>query len=49
MSVKDESSTNSEELFLKIGLDEKTASDTIRNKTVTSDLTSIIYEVHFNL
>ncbi|EOA34714.1 hypothetical protein CARUB_v10022284mg [Capsella rubella] len=44
MSVKEENSANSKELFLKIGLDEKTATDIIRFKDKASDLTDIIYE-----
>ncbi|CAE5963402.1 unnamed protein product [Arabidopsis arenosa] len=45
MSVKDENSKKSMELFLKIGLNEKTASNTIENnKKLMSDLTAIIYE-----
>ncbi|KAL1223314.1 Glutamine--tRNA ligase, cytoplasmic [Cardamine amara subsp. amara] len=44
MSVKDENSANSEDLFLKIGLDVKTASQTISNHKLTSNLTTIIHE-----
>lgn len=33
------------ELFLKIGLDERTANNTIANNKVTSNLTAVIHEV----
>ena len=33
------------DLFLKIGLDERTARNTIANNKVTSNLTAVIHEV----
>ncbi|XP_038693600.1 glutamine--tRNA ligase, cytoplasmic [Tripterygium wilfordii] len=41
---KDESSEKTLELFLKIGLDERTAQNTVANKKVTSNLTAVITE-----
>ncbi|KAJ4964043.1 hypothetical protein NE237_023982 [Protea cynaroides] len=42
--VKDENSERSLELFLKIGLDEKTAWNTIANNKVTANLNAVIQE-----
>ncbi|KAE8692335.1 Glutamine--tRNA ligase [Hibiscus syriacus] len=44
MVVKGEESDKILELFLKIGLDERTARNTIANNKVTSNLTSVIHE-----
>ncbi|KAJ4960835.1 hypothetical protein NE237_020745 [Protea cynaroides] len=44
MVVKDENSERSLELFLKIGLDEKTARNTIANNKVTTNLNAVIQE-----
>ncbi|XP_038705358.1 glutamine--tRNA ligase, cytoplasmic-like [Tripterygium wilfordii] len=41
---KDESSEKTLELFLKIGLDERTAQNTVANKKVTGNLTTVITE-----
>ncbi|PIA33290.1 hypothetical protein AQUCO_04100012v1 [Aquilegia coerulea] len=43
MVVKDEND-KSVELFLKIGLDEKTAKNTVANNKVTNNLTAVIHE-----
>lgn len=45
MVVKDEKSEKSLELFLKIGLDERTARNTVANNKVTANLTAVIHEV----
>ncbi|OMP08113.1 Glutamyl/glutaminyl-tRNA synthetase, class Ib [Corchorus olitorius] len=45
MVVKDETSDKSLDLFLKIGLDERTARNTIANNKVTANLTAVIHEV----
>lgn len=48
MPGKEESSPNKEqylELFLKIGLDERTAKNTIANNKVTANLSAVIHEV----
>ena len=47
--VKDENSSGEKplELFLKIGLDERTAKNTIANNKVTANLTAVIQEVLF--
>lgn len=42
--VKEEDSKTLE-LFLKIGLDEKTAKNTLANNKVTTNLTAVIHEV----
>ncbi|CAK9149312.1 unnamed protein product [Ilex paraguariensis] len=46
MGVKDESNTEQPplDLFLKIGLDERTAKNTIANNKVTANLTTVIHE-----
>ncbi|XWS34969.1 hypothetical protein CRYUN_Cryun21dG0083200 [Craigia yunnanensis] len=44
MVVKDEDSDKTLELFLKIGLDERTARNTIANNKVTANLTAVIHE-----
>ncbi|XVF02243.1 hypothetical protein REPUB_Repub04eG0159200 [Reevesia pubescens] len=44
MVVKDENSDKTLELFLKIGLDERTARNTINNNKVTANLTAVIHE-----
>ncbi|XP_042477926.1 glutamine--tRNA ligase, cytoplasmic [Macadamia integrifolia] len=44
MVVKDENSERSLELFLKIGLDERTAKNTIANNKVTANLNAVIQE-----
>ncbi|XVF44185.1 hypothetical protein PTKIN_Ptkin02bG0100800 [Pterospermum kingtungense] len=44
MVVKDENSDKALELFLKIGLDERTARNTIANNKVTANLTAVIHE-----
>ncbi|XP_021900855.1 glutamine--tRNA ligase, cytoplasmic [Carica papaya] len=44
MVVKDEKSEKSLELFLKIGLDERTARNTVANNKVTANLTAVIHE-----
>ncbi|CAN1826448.1 Glutamine--tRNA ligase, cytoplasmic [Linum perenne] len=44
MGMKEESSTDIVELFLKIGLEEKTAKNTIANNKVTTNLTAVIHE-----
>ncbi|XP_002526992.2 glutamine--tRNA ligase [Ricinus communis] len=50
MVVKEESSaaTPPLELFLKIGLDERTAKNTIANNKVTNNLTTVIHEAGVN-
>lgn len=48
MVVKNESGSGGEkplDLFLKIGLDERTAKNTIANNKVTANLTTVIHEV----
>lgn len=48
MVGKNENDSGSEkplDLFLKIGLDEKTAKNTLANNKVTSNLTAVIHEV----
>lgn len=48
MVVKDESGSRDENplnLFLKIGLDERTAKNTIANNKFTANLTAVIHEV----
>ncbi|OMP07754.1 Glutamyl/glutaminyl-tRNA synthetase, class Ib [Corchorus olitorius] len=45
MGVKDENSDKTLDLFLKIGLDERTARNTIANNKVTANLTAVIHEV----
>ena len=47
MVIKNENSDKTLELFLKIGLDERTARNTIANNKVTANLTSVIHEVRF--
>lgn len=52
MVVKEGSSGTPLELFLNIGLDERTARNTIANNKVTTNLTAVIHEVfclHFIL
>ncbi|XP_010551245.1 PREDICTED: glutamine--tRNA ligase, cytoplasmic [Tarenaya hassleriana] len=44
MVAKEGSSDRSLELFLKIGLDERTARNTVANNKVTSNLTAVIHE-----
>lgn len=44
MAVKDENSEKPLELFLKIGLDERTARNTVANNKVTANLTAVINE-----
>lgn len=44
MGVKEGSSATPLELFLKIGLDERTAKNTIANNKVTNNLTAVIHE-----
>ncbi|KAK9105773.1 hypothetical protein Scep_022617 [Stephania cephalantha] len=44
MVVKDENAEKSLDLFLKIGLDERTAKNTVANNKVTANLTSVIHE-----
>ncbi|CAL9216337.1 unnamed protein product [Arabidopsis halleri] len=44
MVLKDDNSDKSVELFLSIGLDEKTARNTINNNKVTANLTAVIHE-----
>ncbi|EOY13668.1 Glutamine-tRNA ligase / glutaminyl-tRNA synthetas, putative isoform 1 [Theobroma cacao] len=44
MVVKDENSDKTLELFVKIGLDERTARNTIANNKVTANLTAVIHE-----
>lgn len=47
---KEEKAEESLELFLKIGLDERTANNTIANNKVTTNLIAVIHEVlYFNL
>ncbi|XP_022775969.1 glutamine--tRNA ligase, cytoplasmic-like isoform X2 [Durio zibethinus] len=48
MAVKDENSDQTLELFLKIGLDERTARNTIANNKVTANLTVVIQEAALN-
>ena len=36
------------ELFLKVGLDERTAKNTIANNKVTANLTAVIHEVLYD-
>ena len=43
-----ENSENAVELFLKIGLDERVAHNTIANSKVTSNLLAVIHEVFFH-
>jgi hypothetical protein len=45
MVLKDDNSEKSIELFISIGLDEKTARNTINNNKVTANLTAVIHEV----
>lgn len=47
MPTKDDNSDKEKclDLFLKIGLDERTAKNTIANNKVTNNLTSVIHEV----
>lgn len=45
MVGKDENSEKTLQLFLKIGLDERTAKNTIANNKVTNNLTAVIHEV----
>ena len=48
MPGKEDSSSDKEQcldLFLKIGLDERTAKNTIANNKVTANLTAVIHEV----
>ena len=52
MPGKEDSSSDKEQyldLFLKIGLDERTAKNTIANNKVTANLTAVIHEVLFYL
>ncbi|KAK2979963.1 hypothetical protein RJ640_017978 [Escallonia rubra] len=44
MAVKDENGEKALELFLKIGLDERTAKNTIANNKVTTNLIAVIHE-----
>ncbi|CAI0454611.1 unnamed protein product [Linum tenue] len=44
MGGKNESSSGTLELFLKIGLDERTAKNTVANNKVTNNLTAVIHE-----
>ncbi|XWS68848.1 hypothetical protein CRYUN_Cryun04dG0128300 [Craigia yunnanensis] len=44
MVVKGENSDKTLELFLKIGLDERTARNTIANNKVTANLTAVVHE-----
>ncbi|AAG28798.1 glutaminyl-tRNA synthetase (glnrs), putative [Arabidopsis thaliana] len=44
MVLKDDNSEKSIELFISIGLDEKTARNTINNNKVTANLTAVIHE-----
>ncbi|CAI0553132.1 unnamed protein product [Linum tenue] len=44
MGGKNESSSATLELFLKIGLDERTAKNTVANNKVTTNLTAVIHE-----
>ncbi|TXG61176.1 hypothetical protein EZV62_012539 [Acer yangbiense] len=44
VGVKDEKSEKCLELFLKIGLDERTAKNTVANNKVTTNLTAVIHE-----
>ncbi|KAH9322968.1 hypothetical protein KI387_017607, partial [Taxus chinensis] len=44
MGVKDENSGEALEMFLKIGLDERTAQNAVVNSKVTSNLTAVIRE-----
>ncbi|GMP83350.1 hypothetical protein CsSME_00037294 [Camellia sinensis var. sinensis] len=46
MVVKNENSSNEKplDLFLKIGLDERTAKNTVANNKVTANLTAVIHE-----
>lgn len=45
MVTEDESRDRALELFLKIGLDERTAKNTVANGKVTANLTAVIHEV----
>lgn len=48
MPGKDDGGSDKEknlELFLKVGLDERTAKNTIANNKVTANLTAVIHEV----
>lgn len=45
MAPKEVDSEKSIKLFLSIGLDEKTASNTVNNPKVTTNLTAVIHEV----
>ena len=44
-----EDSDKTLELFLRIGLDERTARNTIANNKVTANLTAVIHEVRFHI
>ncbi|KAK9091324.1 hypothetical protein Sjap_024501 [Stephania japonica] len=44
MVVKDHNAQKALDLFLKIGLDERTAKNTVANNKVTANLTSVIHE-----
>lgn len=51
MPGKDDCGSDKEknlELFLKVGLDERTAKNTIANNKVTANLTAVIHEVLHN-
>lgn len=51
MVGKNESESGGEkalDLFLKIGLDERTAKNTVANNKVTANLTAVIHEVCFH-
>lgn len=47
--VKEEKAEELLQLFLKIGLDERTAKNTIANNKVTSNLTAVINEVLYSI
>lgn len=51
MPAKDDSSDKEKclDLFLKIGLDERTARNTVANNKVTANLTSVINEVYITI
>lgn len=45
MVIKEEENKHSLDLFLKIGLDERTAQNTLANAKVTANLVAVIHEV----
>jgi len=51
MPAKDDGSDKEKclDLFLKIGLDERTAKNTVANNKVTANLTAVIYEVSLSI